>query len=116
MCQYEQKVKCEYHESFFIFFIGYSNESKEESHSTKRQFGPNSLFNVSQISSTIWDGFQRLTQSPSSSSEVTLPQDDSKESLTHENFSEKTLIENSQSTTEHISDAKKESKSSGIDF
>ncbi|EFA06285.2 hypothetical protein TcasGA2_TC009151 [Tribolium castaneum] len=46
----------------------YINESKNESKK------PNVLFNVSQISSTIWDGFQRLTELPSISS-VAFPQE-----------------------------------------
>ena len=79
---------------------------------------PNSLFNVTHISSTIWDGFQRLTQLPASSSEVKLPHEEptnTEDHISYENSSKESESD-AQTTTDNLADAKREtqSKSSGL--
>lgn len=67
---YESKISITYI-TIYLINLFYKDHNTNQTQS----LGPNSLFNVSQISSTIWDGFQRLTELPTISSEVTLPQD-----------------------------------------
>lgn len=59
-----------------VFISDFVNSTIDgESHSNKKQIKPNSLINVTQISSTIWDGFQRLTQLPVSHYDQSLSPD-----------------------------------------
>ncbi|RZC42705.1 membralin [Asbolus verrucosus] len=73
-------------------YQSYINEGKNVSHSNKKPIGPNSLFNVTHISSTIWDGFQRLTESPVSASEISSSNEraaNDDDSINYENVSKK---------------------------
>jgi hypothetical protein len=99
-------------------YQSYINDGKNVSHSAKRQIGPNSLFNVTHISSTIWDGFQRLTDFPASSSEVQMPQEESvkaEESVNYDNVSQE-IPSDSMQNGDNPPDAKKETPVKSSDW
>ncbi|KAJ3649698.1 hypothetical protein Zmor_021424 [Zophobas morio] len=99
-------------------YQNYISENKNASHSTRKPLMPNSLFNVTHISSTIWDGFQRLTQLPASSSEVKLPHEDptnTEDHISYENSSKESESD-AQTTTDNLADAKRETQSKSSDW